>query len=1145
MQHHKPAFRATLALLSFTLLFTLLALPPVTARSSPPPTDQALPTDQLLVRLHASASDTLTTNSVQPLLSRLSRTIATPLHLMRTTASGELVLRLDQLQSQHEVAAMAARLSQDPAVQFAVPDSRLQTTLTPDDPGYASFGWPLQPLGPGRYGINLPAAWMITTGSPNVVVAVLDTGVRLNHSELIGRTPAGNPGYDLLTDSLQAGDGDSRDPNPTDEGDFITAAESAGGRFAGCPVTNSSWHGTHVAGIVGARANNGQGSVGVTWDALLLHVRVLGKCGGYISDIADGIRWAVGEPVFATTTNPNPAQVLNLSLGGQAQCNPVLQSAISSAINQGAVVVVAAGNYNRDVSTTQPANCSGVIAVAATGRSGERAPYSNFGSLVSLAAPGGVRASDGAIYAPLDQGLQRPVGDSYGFYQGTSMAAPHVAGVVALLRSVNPGLSSDEIKRILQVTATPFPPESDCVDRCGAGILNAGAAVEEAARRVRTVTFLSATSSWRAGETVSLPLRLNLAAATPLNLPFQVSHADNPEILLSGSLEVAPGTREAQLSFMLPTLTVGDPAPQLLVQLEAMGQLGLGALASHQVTILPPAQPAIGLTPQTPAFGDQRARTLSASQTVTITNQGDLMLQLDALHLSGPFQRSGGSCPTTLPTILAPASSCTVELGFEPIRAIRSAGSLTITSNAPGSPHQVSLDGRGVTPALGFGPTSFRFAPQLVGSSSPTRAITITNPGTAPLMIEALSVNGPFAYDRGNCPATFPASMAAGNSCTALVSFTPQETGTGTGALQVTTDLPGAIYEVPLSGVGLAPALTLDQSRIHFGSQATATTSVSRSLILSNSGDYPLTLTALELAEPAFGNAEGTCPAVPIQLDPGASCSLSLTFTPSESSSYSGTLLLHSDDPRGPQQVELVGIGTADPAPSAHLDPPTLRFDGPPGPNQPAQAVTLQNQGAATLTVSTLTLDGEAFALDTSTCGELPFMLDPAQACTLSIVLLANDPGVYSGSLRMTSDDGAGERSVVLQAAVLGEEPPPASGRLDLLDIVLNDEVVMINVTVQRESGSGPLVVPYYLIAERPVPDANLIVARGTFVLDPAMEGMTRVFFLDRLVLYGVTALSLVSPDTEGATTPIPPQRRLLPPETYQVYVPLVYVHGS
>jgi serine protease len=230
-----------------------------------------------------------------------------------------------------------------------------------------------------------------------------------------------------------------------------------------------------VAGTIAAKTNNGVGVAGVAYGAKVVPARVLGRCGGYTSDIADAIVWASGGTVTGVPANANKARVLNLSLGGTGACDTTTQNAINSARSRGAVVVVAAGNSNVNASNASPANCAGVIAVAATGRSGGKASYSNYGANVDVAAPGGDYGA--GILSTLNSGTSTPASDSYASYMGTSMATPHVAGVAALMLSANPNLTPDEVEARLKSTARAFPA---ACSGCGAGIVDAAAAVNAA-----------------------------------------------------------------------------------------------------------------------------------------------------------------------------------------------------------------------------------------------------------------------------------------------------------------------------------------------------------------------------------------------------------------------------------------------------------------------------------------------------------------------------------------------------------------------------------------------------------------------------------------------------------------------------------------
>ncbi|MCB1261151.1 MAG: S8 family serine peptidase [Acidimicrobiales bacterium] len=460
---------------------------------------EELPTNRLVV---AYADGAVPTPSQR---AEASIDAGAPVEVVRQLGDGSTVLELPSRMPYDEVEALAAELEQRPDVLWAEPDLWVTADAEPTDPLYATEHWHYKEVtAPGNYGANLPPAWDITTGSPSVVTAVLDTG-KLDHADLAGRFL---PGYDMISDSQIANDGGGRDADPNDPGDWITSAENASGYFAGCPVRNSSWHGTHVAGTIGAATNNGIGVSGINWVSPMIAVRVLGKCGGSSADIADAIRWAAGLPVAGAPTNANPADVINMSLSGSsATCPTTYQNAINDARNAGTVVVVAAGNNNADAGARSPSNCAGVITVGATAGDAWKATYSNYGSTVEISAPGGDSGYDGMIHSTLNTGTQAPVADSYADYQGTSMATPHVAGIVSLMRSVNPTITPDEVLTILQDTVTPFPAGvGDCTTAiCGAGIVNAGDAVQAARQGSISGTVTGAdTSLGLSGRTVEL-----------------------------------------------------------------------------------------------------------------------------------------------------------------------------------------------------------------------------------------------------------------------------------------------------------------------------------------------------------------------------------------------------------------------------------------------------------------------------------------------------------------------------------------------------------------------------------------------------------------------------------------------------------------
>lgn len=360
------------------------------------------------------------------------------------------------------------RIAADPAVEYAEIDGFNYIQQAVDDARFSEQWHYSEPAS----GVGAAAAWENATGA-DVVVAVLDTGVR-PHPDLAANLL---PGFDFVSDAQIANDGDLRDADPSDPGDWVGAVD------AWCPLTprDSSWHGTHVAGTVAAVTNNAEGVAGVARDAKVVPIRVLGKCGGFTSDIVDGMRWAAGLAVPGAPLNANAAQVLNLSLGGPGGCSATYQDAIDDILLRNATIVVAAGNSNENAANFRPASCDGVIAVAATTRAGGRAYYSNFGPAVEIAAPGGetFQVDEDGVLSTLNEGTEGPGADSYAFYQGTSMAAPHVAAVAALLYERDPLTTPSEVLSRLQTTAKPFPavsPRPCTTSNCGAGIVDAAAA---------------------------------------------------------------------------------------------------------------------------------------------------------------------------------------------------------------------------------------------------------------------------------------------------------------------------------------------------------------------------------------------------------------------------------------------------------------------------------------------------------------------------------------------------------------------------------------------------------------------------------------------------------------------------------------------
>jgi serine protease len=445
-------------------------------------------------------------------------------------------------------ASLARRLAADPDVAWAVVDQRRRALTVPSDPLFSAgpavnlqtlTGGPVvgqwylrEPTDLFRSATNAQAAWAKSTGN-GVVVAVLDTGVLADHVDLAGQLLSG---YDFVLETIFSNDGDGRDAEASDPGDW-------------CGLEPSSWHGTGVAGIVAATANNGIGMAGLAHGAKVLPVRVLGKCGGRDSDIIAGMRWAAGVEVPGMSPNPNPTRVLNLSLGGgPEECTTAYQDAIAAVTARGAVVVAAAGNSDGGP-VGAPANCPGVIAVAGLRHAGTKVGFSDLGPEIAIAAPGGncvnIETGQPCLYPILtlsNSGLTVPAAggsiysDSFNISVGTSFAAPMVAATAALILSARPDLSPAQVKQALQSGARPFPtsgadngsdatPVTTCqppsllkqlqcycvTGLCGAGMLDVSAAL--AAAEALPVTP-SAPDSGGGGGALSWPWLLALLMAT-------------------------------------------------------------------------------------------------------------------------------------------------------------------------------------------------------------------------------------------------------------------------------------------------------------------------------------------------------------------------------------------------------------------------------------------------------------------------------------------------------------------------------------------------------------------------------------------------------------------------------------------------------
>jgi len=394
----------------------------------------------------------------------------------RRMAIGSDVVVSNQPLSRAQTQALIRRIADDPNVEWVQADLPVDITALPNDTRFAEQ-WD---LADSAVGVRAPSAWSTSDGS-GAVVAVVDTGI-VSHPDLNGNVIAG---YDMVPVGAGA-DGDGRDPNPTDT-----------------VYAPSLPHGTHVAGTVAAVTGNGVGVAGVAPGVKIVPVRVLGQgSSSFMSDLADGIVWASGGRVAGVPANPNPADVINLSVGQAVGCSqtPAWQTAINTATANGTIVAAAAGNNNIDVRSFTPASCNNVITVAASDQGGRRAWYSGYGTGIDVTAPGGESCSPSTEFLPLGRFVNKPQectrqhlsqgilstysGNRYEFLDGTSMATPHVAGVIALIQTAAPTPRTfEQVREILAATSRPISA-ANCPGGCGAGLVDAAAAVA----RARSVT---------------------------------------------------------------------------------------------------------------------------------------------------------------------------------------------------------------------------------------------------------------------------------------------------------------------------------------------------------------------------------------------------------------------------------------------------------------------------------------------------------------------------------------------------------------------------------------------------------------------------------------------------------------------------------
>ncbi|MBA2947702.1 S8 family peptidase [Streptomyces himalayensis] len=517
-------------LLSGTATAVVLAGPAaagtLAAEAAAPAASSLVPAERLIVGYKSTAAEAKSNSAASADAEAKGREAGEDLDFQRRLGTGAALVDLGEKLSKAEVADVIAEYQEDPQVAYVVPDRLNRPLADPNDTEY-SKQWDLFEA---TAGMRVPGAWSTATGS-GVTVAVIDTGY-VTHSDLAANVVAG---HDFISDTAVSVDGNGRDSNPADPGDWYATDECG----TGTGSSDSSWHGTHVAGTIAAVTNNSKGVAGIAYNAKISPLRVLGKCGGYDSDIIDAITWASGGTVSGVPANSNVAKVINMSLGGSGSCTSATQSAINAAVNRGTTVVVAAGNSNANAANYSPASCNNVISVAATNRSGSKASYSNYGSVVDIAAPGGQTSTGTAngILSTLNSGAQGPSTESYEYYQGTSMAAPHIAGLAALMKSASSSLTPAQIESAIKTNARALP--GTCSGGCGAGLADATKTVQAVSGSGgsggTTYTSTTAVSIPDAGSAVESPITVSGRtgnAPSALQVGVDITHTYRGDLVI-------------------------------------------------------------------------------------------------------------------------------------------------------------------------------------------------------------------------------------------------------------------------------------------------------------------------------------------------------------------------------------------------------------------------------------------------------------------------------------------------------------------------------------------------------------------------------------------------------------------------------------
>jgi hypothetical protein len=499
----------------------------------------------------------------------------------------------------------------------------------------------------------------------------------------------------------------------------------------------------------------------------------------------------------------------------------------------------------------------------------------------------------------------------------------------------------------------------------------------------------------------SQPVTLSNTGNAPLTLSSIAASGDFAETSNCGDSVTVGGN--CTISVTLTATATGARSGVLTITDDAPG-------SPHTVTLSGTGiEPAVSLAPPSLNFGNQRVGRSSAPQTVTLTNTGTAPLNITSMVLSNDYSQTN-----TCGSPLAVAASCTINVTFSPTTTGARSGSLTITDDAPGSPHTVALSGNGTQPRVSLTPESLDFGEQRVGTRSASQPVTLSNTGTATLHLARISITGADRRDfawTGTCGAR----VAAGANCTLSVTFKPSAAGNRTGAITITDDAPNSPQTVALSGNGTQPRVSLTPGSLDFGGQRVGTTSGSQPVTLSNTGTATLNISRISItgADRSDFAQTNTCGA---SVAAGANCTLSVTFKPTTAGSRRGAVTITDDAPNSPQTVALSGMGTR---PAVSLSPTRLSFpEQVIGTTSTPQTVRLTNSGTATLNISSISImgaDRSDFA-QTNTCGA---SVAAGANCTLSVTFKPTAAGRRTGAVTITDDAPNSPQAVALSGTAL------------------------------------------------------------------------------------------------------------------------------